>query len=85
MYTGFNSIVLNIFQAVSIFFLVGYFGNEAFQERLYWMGPVTAIFILAAIPIIMLGNFDPFREITNSKSYKEAEEMNKYAEDLNGD
>jgi len=84
MYTGFNSIPLNIFQAISIFFLVGYFGNEAFQERLFWMGPVTAIFILAAIPIIMLGNFDPFKEITNGEAYKEAEAMNNYSDELDG-
>jgi len=71
MYTGFNSIPLNIFQALA-FLLVGYLTPENIIERLYLLGPLTAVFLLASIPIMILGNFDPFmkkrrQEIKNTK------------------
>jgi len=59
MYTGFNSIPLNIFQAIALL-LVGFLNNELFTFRLYLLGPIAGIFIVASIFIILLGNFDPF-------------------------
>jgi GPH family glycoside/pentoside/hexuronide:cation symporter len=59
MYTGFNSIPLNIFQAIALL-LVGFLNDEANIQRLYWLGPIAAIFFLASIPIMLFGNFDPF-------------------------
>jgi GPH family glycoside/pentoside/hexuronide:cation symporter len=59
MYTGFNSIPLNIFQALA-FMLVGFLNPEGITERLYLLGPLTAIFFIASVPIMVLGNFDPF-------------------------
>ncbi|NHJ84867.1 MAG: MFS transporter [Asgard group archaeon] len=59
MYNGFNSIPLNIFQALALL-LVGYLNPESITSRLYLLGPLTAIFFLASIPILILGNFDPF-------------------------
>jgi GPH family glycoside/pentoside/hexuronide:cation symporter len=68
MYTGFNSIPLNIFQALA-FLLVGYLNPEGITERLYLLGPLTAIFLIASVPILVLGNFDPFMK----KKQKEGE------------
>ena len=59
MYNGFNSIPLNIFQAIALI-LVGYLNPENMTTRLYLLGPITAVFFLASIPILFLGNFDPF-------------------------
>ena len=60
MYNGFNSIPLNIFQALATL-LVGFLaaGGE-YEFRLYWFGPIAAGFILLAIPILWFGDFDPF-------------------------
>ncbi|HUU77737.1 MAG TPA: MFS transporter [candidate division Zixibacteria bacterium] len=70
MYNGFNSIPLNIFQAIALI-LVGYLGNEYYVERLYWLGPIAAAFIAASLPILILGNFDPFRIPKNDIQYGE--------------
>lgn len=61
MYTGFNSIPMNIFQALALL-LVGFVGHNDHVSRLYWLGPLATIFIIAAIPILLLGDFDPYRK-----------------------
>ncbi|MHA1500676.1 MAG: MFS transporter, partial [Candidatus Heimdallarchaeota archaeon] len=66
MYTGFNSIPMNIFQALAIL-LVGFVGNNDYPTRLYWFGPLATIFIIVAIPILMLGNFDPYKKAIEEK------------------
>ncbi|MBN1327836.1 MAG: MFS transporter [Candidatus Heimdallarchaeota archaeon] len=60
MYNGFNSIPLNICQALA-FLLVGFLGKEGYIHRLYWFGLFAALFILLSIPVLYFGNFDPFR------------------------
>ncbi len=64
MYTGFNSIPLNIFQAISL----GLSGLllEFGKTGLMWLGPVAATFVLLSIPIINKGHFDPFMETTKT-------------------
>ncbi|MFW9923042.1 MAG: MFS transporter [Candidatus Thorarchaeota archaeon] len=62
MYNGFNSIPLNIFQALALL-LVGVIDKgDAYINRLYWFGPIAAAFIVCAIPILYFGNFDPFKQ-----------------------
>jgi len=73
MYTGFNSIPLNIFQAMALL-LVGFLNNELFTQRLYLLGPISAIFIVASVFIILIGNFDPFMFKNKYKSAVPAEE-----------
>ena len=75
MYTGFNAIPLNIFQALALL-LVGYIGNNDYLDRLYWFGPIAAIFILASIPIIYFGNFDPFMmpKVEKTAAYSKIDE-----------
>ncbi|MBD3190669.1 MAG: MFS transporter [Candidatus Heimdallarchaeota archaeon] len=61
MYTGFNSIPLNIFQALALL-LVGFLGGLENNLGLLLLGPIAAGFILLSIPVIWFGNFDPFME-----------------------
>ncbi|MGC9779936.1 MAG: MFS transporter [Candidatus Heimdallarchaeota archaeon] len=72
MYTGFNSIPLNIFQAIALI-LVGFLNDEYKIFRLYWLGPIAAVFILASLPVLMLGNFDPF--ISKEKEVKQLDSI----------
>ncbi|MBK5114018.1 MAG: MFS transporter [Candidatus Heimdallarchaeota archaeon] len=78
MYNGFNSIPLNIFQAIALL-LVGFLNNELFTFRLYLLGPIAGIFIVASIFILLLGNFDPFMkkngfDTANTKSIESTED-----------
>ncbi|MHA1836594.1 MAG: MFS transporter [Candidatus Heimdallarchaeota archaeon] len=66
MYTGFNSIPMNIFQALALL-LVGFVGHNEHVYRLYWFGPLATIFIIIAIPILMFGNFDPYKKAIGEK------------------
>ena len=66
MYTGFNSIPMNIFQALALL-LVGFVGHNDHLYRLYWFGPLATIFIIVTIPILMLGNFDPYKKAIKEK------------------
>ncbi|HUT80115.1 MAG TPA: MFS transporter [Candidatus Bathyarchaeia archaeon] len=69
MYNGFNSIPLNICQALA-FLMVGFLNKEGANFRLYWFGLFAALFILLAIPVLYFGNFDPYKgkKITQDKT-----------------
>jgi Na+/melibiose symporter-like transporter len=60
-YTGFNFIPLNLFQSVGLLI-----AGNLIDERLTWFGPVSALFIIITIPILLRANFDPF--LTRKKS-----------------
>ncbi|MBY8999545.1 MAG: MFS transporter [Candidatus Heimdallarchaeota archaeon] len=62
MYTGFNSIPLNIFQALALLIIPLIYdpNNPIAGVGLQWLGPIAAGFILLSIPVLWLGNFDPF-------------------------
>ncbi len=62
MYTGFNSIPLNIFQACAYLLIpLIYDPNDpSAGVGMKWLGPIVAAFFLLAIPTILIGNFDPF-------------------------
>jgi GPH family glycoside/pentoside/hexuronide:cation symporter len=64
MYTGFNSIPLNIFQATAYLLVPLIYNPEpgATYWGLQWLGPIVAIFFLLSIPTIIIGNYDPFLE-----------------------
>jgi GPH family glycoside/pentoside/hexuronide:cation symporter len=75
MYTGFNSIPLNIFQATA-YLLVPFIYNPepgASYLGLNWLGPIVAIFFLLSIPTIIIGNYDPFMDLikAGTKTKKE--------------
>ncbi len=65
MYTGFNSIPLNIFQAISLAFSGILLSPNTLG--LTWLGPVAATFVLISIPILNMGNFDPFMKETKTE------------------
>ena len=76
MYTGFNSIPLNIFQAAA-YLLVPFIYNPepgSTYLGLNWLGPIVALFFLLSIPTIIIGNYDPFIDIikTDAKTKKES-------------
>ena len=64
MYTGFNSIPLNIFQALAYLIVPLIYNPDADATfagiGLQWLGPVVAAFFLLSLPTIWFGNFDPF-------------------------
>ncbi len=70
MYTGFNSIPLNIFQATA-YLLVPFIYNPepgATYWGLKWLGPMVALFFLLSIPTIIIGNYDPFFDIIKTSA-----------------
>ncbi|UJG42123.1 MAG: MFS transporter [Candidatus Heimdallarchaeum aukensis] len=61
MYTGFNSIPLNIFQALALLLIpLIHDPDNPNSLGLKWLGPIVSLFILLSIPVIMFGDFDPF-------------------------
>lgn len=54
IYTGFNSIPLNLFQAFGLI-LASYV-----TDSLYLLGPVAAVFLLLALPVLYITDLDPF-------------------------
>ena len=70
MYTGFNSIPLNIFQAAAYLLVPLIYNPEpgATYWGLQWLGPIVAIFFLLSIPTIIIGNYDPFLEEIKQQS-----------------
>jgi GPH family glycoside/pentoside/hexuronide:cation symporter len=70
MYTGFNSIPLNIFQATA-YLLVPFIYNPepgATYWGLQWLGPAVAFFFLLSIPTIIIGNYDPFIDLIKASA-----------------
>ncbi len=75
MYTGFDSIPLNFLQFLGIVLAgvlkntkqvtLGFLGT---YSGLALLGPVCAFFILLSIPIIYLGDFDPFMQKAQVKT-----------------
>jgi len=77
MYTGFNSIPLNIFQA-SAYLLVPFIYNPepgATYWGLQWLGPAVAFFFLLSIPTIIIGRYDPFMDIIKRTTKVKAESI----------
>ncbi|MHA1303744.1 MAG: MFS transporter [Candidatus Heimdallarchaeaceae archaeon] len=61
MYTGFNSIPLNIFQALALLIIpLIHDPDNGNALGLKWLGPISALFMLLSLPILARGNFDPF-------------------------
>lgn len=76
MYTGFNSIPLNIFQA-SAYLIVPFIYNAepgATYLGLKWLGPIVAAFFFLSLPVIWFGNFDPFMDIIKKKESEKIRE-----------
>ena len=68
VYTGFKNIPINIGQAAG-YIIAGYLAAWKDNLGLTWLGPIAIIFLVIALPIFLLGNFDPFLK------QKEAEEI----------
>ncbi|MHA1397339.1 MAG: MFS transporter [Candidatus Heimdallarchaeaceae archaeon] len=68
LYTGFKSLPFNIAQATG-YIIAGYLKFLSMQEKLslMWLGPIVTIFLIFAIPIIWLGDFDPFMKTQEIK------------------
>ncbi|MHA1828563.1 MAG: MFS transporter, partial [Candidatus Heimdallarchaeaceae archaeon] len=69
MYTGFNSIPLNIFQASAYLLIPFIYDPEpgAVYLGLKWLGPIVAAFFFLSLPVAFFGNFDPFLDIIKQK------------------
>ncbi len=61
VYTGFKSIPTNIAQAGG-FILVGYLSSLDNNVGLIWLGPIVTVFLVIALPIMLFGNYDPFKK-----------------------
>ena len=61
VYTGFKSIPTNIAQAGG-FILVGYLLSPGTNIDLIWIGPIVTIFLVIALPIMLLGDYDLFKK-----------------------
>jgi Na+/melibiose symporter-like transporter len=64
VYTGFSSIPLNIFQALSTVLLGFLLGlpnvpGQTFSEGLLWWGPVSSLFIILGLIVLRATNIDP--------------------------
>ncbi len=70
MYTGFNSIPLNIFQATAYLLVPLIYNPEpgASYWGLQWLGPIVAVFFLLSIPTIIIGNYDPFFDLIKTSA-----------------
>jgi GPH family glycoside/pentoside/hexuronide:cation symporter len=69
VYTGFKSIPTNIAQAGG-FILVGYLLSPGTNIDLIWIGPIVTIFLVIALPIMLLGDYDFFKEKSEDKILK---------------
>ncbi|MBY8999561.1 MAG: MFS transporter [Candidatus Heimdallarchaeota archaeon] len=61
VYTGFKSIPTNIAQAGG-FILVGYLLSPETNIDLIWIGPIVTVFLVIALPIMLLGDYDFFKK-----------------------
>ncbi len=65
IYTGFKSIPTNIAQAGG-FILVGYLRSLDNNIGLIWLGPIVTVFLVIALPIMLFGDYDPFKKKTKA-------------------
>jgi len=65
IYTGFKSIPTNIAQAGG-FILVGYLRSLENNVGLIWLGPIVTVFLVIALPIMLFGDYDPFKKKTKA-------------------
>ncbi len=59
IYTGFSGVILNLFQAVGLI-LVGIL--RGLPGGIYYMGPIAAVIIFLAIPLINATDLDPLKK-----------------------
>jgi len=59
LYTGFKNIPINIGQAAG-YIMAGFLSILPNNFGLKWLGPISVVFLIAGLPIFLLGNFDPF-------------------------
>ncbi|MCK5304006.1 MAG: MFS transporter [Candidatus Heimdallarchaeota archaeon] len=67
IYTGFKAIPTNIAQAGG-FILVGYLLSQGTNFDIKWIGPVVTIFLIIALPIMLLGDYDLFKKKSKEKN-----------------
>ncbi len=67
VYTGFKSIPTNIAQAGG-FILVGYLLSQGSNFDLIWIGPIVTVFLIIALPIMLLGDYDLFKKKFEDKT-----------------
>ncbi|MHA1347117.1 MAG: hypothetical protein ACTSO3_12025, partial [Candidatus Heimdallarchaeaceae archaeon] len=66
VYRGFKSIPTNIAQAGG-FILVGYLLSPGTNIDIIWIGPIVTIFLVVALPIMLLGDYDLFKKKSEDK------------------
>ena len=58
LYTGFKNIPINLGQAAG-YIMAGFLSTLPNNFGLTWLGPISVAFVIAGLPIFLLGNFDP--------------------------